>query len=457
MDETKQIPPRLLLLPGDEEEFLVNFQKLCVLGLGYIGLPTASTFARHGLDVLGVDVNPRVLETLRRGEIHIHEPGLREAVREALAEGRLRVADAPQEADAFIIAVPTPFYEDEWGEAQGKRFKKADMRAVQAAAQAIAPVLRPGNLVILESTSPPQTTEKLVAPILEQSGLKAGRDFYLAYSPERVLPGQILRELVENARVIGGVTPESAAAGRDLYATFVRGQIITTDATTAEMVKIMENTYRDVNIAIANEFSRLAACFGVDVWEAIQIANLHPRVEILRPGPGVGGHCISVDPWFFVESAPQITDLIYTARRVNDGQPHFVLELVRQALGELRGKRIAALGLAYKPDVDDLRESPAVETVHLLQEAGAVVTAFEPFAPQAQLPGITSVDRLESALQNADAVLLLVNHTPFRGMTPDVLAAQTSARVLVDTVNGWAGQDWQAAGFAYHRLGVGQS
>jgi UDP-N-acetyl-D-mannosaminuronic acid dehydrogenase len=246
------------------------------------------------------------------------------------------------------------------------------MRAVISAAESIVPFLRKGNLVVLESTSPPRTTIDLVAPILEKSSLKAGIDFHLCYSPERVLPGQILRELIENSRVIGGVTPASAQAGYDLYATFVKGQIIQTDATTAEMVKLMENTYRDVNIAIANEFSRLADKFGVDVWEAISIANLHPRVKILSPGPGVGGHCISVDPWFFVESAPELTPLIYHARQVNDSQPHFVVDLIRQALGNLQGKRIAALGLAYKPDVDDLRESPANEVIHLLQQEGAL-------------------------------------------------------------------------------------
>ncbi len=441
--------------PVAAKEFLVKFEKICVLGLGYIGLPTASTFATHGVEVVGVDANPQVLAVLRRGDIHIHEPGLREQVQAALQSGKLRVAEQPEEADAFIIAVPTPFYKDEWGEAHGKRFKKADMRAVQAAAEAIAPVLRPGNLVVLESTSPPQTTARLVAPILERSGLKAGQDFYLAYSPERVLPGQILRELIENARVIGGLTPESAAAGRDLYGIFVKGEIITTDATTAEMVKIMENTYRDVNIAIANEFSRLADYFGVDVWQAIEIANLHPRVEILRPGPGVGGHCISVDPWFFVEGAPQLTDLIYTARQVNDGQPQFVVDLLRRALGDLNGRRIAALGLAYKPDVDDLRESPAVEVVHLLQAEGAQVRAYEPFAPQAQLPGLTTVPSLEAALEEAEAVLLLVNHSIFRALTPEALGGRTPARLVVDTVNGWSGYGWAEAGFTYHRLGVG--
>ena len=433
----------------------MKFNKICVIGLGYIGLPTASTFAAHGIPVVGVDVNQHVLNTLRRGEIHIQEPGLHDAVEAALRSGNLVVSEKPVEADAFIIAVPTPFYEDRIGESEGKQFKLADMRAVTSAAEAVIPVLRKGNLVVLESTSPPLTTVDLMIPILEKSGLRAGRDFHLAYSPERVLPGQIMRELVENARVIGGVTPESANAGRELYSIFVKGQIITSDATTAEMVKLMENTYRDVNIAIANEFSRLADRFGVDVWEAISIANLHPRVKILNPGPGVGGHCISVDPWFFVETAPDLANLIYISRSVNDSQPHYALELVRNAIGSLQGRRIAALGLAFKPDVDDLRESPAADVVHLLQEEGAIVKAFEPFRPEG-LPGIRCVPTLEEAVSDADCVVLLVNHQQFVALDPKTFAQRTPARIIVDMRNSWKPSEWQAAGFTLHRLGVGK-
>jgi UDP-N-acetyl-D-mannosaminuronic acid dehydrogenase len=434
----------------------VNFQKICVLGLGYIGLPTASTFATHGLRVIGVDINSHVIETLQNGNIHIHEPGLRTVVDSALHSGNLTVSRQPEEADAFLIAVPTPFYEDKHGEYEGRKYRLADMRAVVSATEAILPYLRKGNLVILESTSPPRTTEDLVRPILERSGLKAGVDFYLCYSPERVLPGQILRELVENARVVGGITPESAEAGCALYATFVRGEIISTDATTAEMVKLMENTTRDVNIAIANEFARLAEKFGVDVWEAISLANRHPRINILSPGPGVGGHCISVDPWFFVETAPELTPLIYHARQVNDGQPHFVLKKVEQALGSLKGKKIAALGLAYKPDVDDLRESPAREIVHLLQEAGAHVRAWEPFKPDANLPEIHMTPSLDSAIEDADALLLLVKHTEFTNLDPMEIASKSTARIVIDCVNGWDDDPWEHAGFKVSRLGVNQ-
>lgn len=424
----------------------MEFKTICVLGLGYIGLPTASTFATSGLNVIGVDVNPEIVKKLQNGQIHIHEPGLRTLVQVALQSQNLKISPEVTEADAFIIAVPTPFYGD----------KKADLSYVVAAAEAIVPRLKKGNLVVLESTSPPRTTIDILVPILEQSGLKAGRDFYVAYSPERVLPGQILRELIENARVIGGIDELSAEAGKDLYAIFVKGEIITTTATTAEMVKLMENTYRDINIAVANEFSRLADRFGVDVWEAIKIANLHPRVNILNAGPGVGGHCISVDPWFFVEAAPDITPLIHTARLVNDSQPDFVIQLLRQILGDLNNKKIAALGLAYKPDVDDLRESPAIEVVKKLAASGASVSAYEPFKTSFQVDNIRMDSNLENAIRDADLLLLLVAHSQFKELDPVLTASKTRARTLLDTVGGWDTANWNSAGFECHRLGASE-
>jgi UDP-N-acetyl-D-mannosaminuronic acid dehydrogenase len=423
----------------------MEFNKICVLGLGYIGLPTASTFATNGLKVVGVDVNFQIVDGLKNGELLIYEPGLRTLVQAAVRSGNLIASRTPEPADAFIIAVPTPFYDD----------KRADLSFVISATESIVPHLRQGNLVILESTSPPRTTMDVVAPILERSGLKAGQDFHLAYSPERVLPGQILRELIENARVIGGVDRASAEAGRDLYATFVRGEIILTNATTAEMVKLMENTYRDVNIAIANEFSRLADHFGIDVWEAIAIANRHPRVRILNPGPGVGGHCISVDPWFLVEAAPDLTSLTRTSRQVNDSQPEFVVQLVKRALGgELAGVRIAALGLSYKADVDDTRESPAIEVARILKKEGATVLAYEPFKPELKLPDLDMVRTLAEAIKDADLLLLLVGHTPLRNIEPHVIAQLTPARVVVDTVHGWSAADWKTFGFRFFTIGV---
>ena len=357
--------------------------------------------------------------------------------------GNLAIQELPTPSDAFIIAVPTPF----------KEGKQADLDFVIAATEAIVPHLRRGNLVVLESTSPPRTTLDVVRPILERSGLKAGEDFHLVYSPERVLPGQILRELIENARVIGGIDEQSAQAGRDLYAIFVRGEIILTDATTAEMVKLMENTYRDVNVAIANEFSRLADRFGVDVWEAIQLANRHPRVNILKPGPGVGGHCVSVDPWFLVEAAPDLSRLIRTAREVNDQQPKFVVETVRRAVGALEGTRIAALGLAFKPDVDDLRESPAIEICRELSAAGAKVRAYEPYRTDAIIEGVETTTTLGEILDEADVLLLLVGHTPLKNLDPVVAAQLTAARVVVDCVNAWPRETWEYNGFHLTRLG----
>jgi UDP-N-acetyl-D-mannosaminuronic acid dehydrogenase len=420
----------------------LNFKSLCIIGMGYIGLPTASVFAGNGLHVIGMDVNTDIIDGLKAGKLHIFEPGLRQWVFDALESGHLEVSEAVQPADAFIIAVPTPFYED----------KRADLSYVISATQSIVPHLKLGNLVVLESTSPPRTTVDIVAPILEESGLTAGEDFLLAYSPERVLPGRILQELVDNPRVIGGVNRASAEAGRDLYRTFVKGDIILTDATTAEMVKLMENTSRDINIAIANEFSRLAEKFDVDIWEAISIANLHPRVDILRPGVGVGGHCISVDPWFLVEAAPETTRLIRTAREVNDAQPAFVAELVEKASGGLDDKVVCQLGLSFKPNVDDLRESPAVKLAQLLTEKGARVRAYEPFKPDAGVAEIEQVDSLETALIEADVVLLAVAHDQFRDLKPQEIRSKTEAGVVFDAVSAWDKADWEKAGFRFYGL-----
>ncbi len=362
---------------------------------------------------------------------------------EAIKTGFLTFSRKVSAADAFIIAVPTPF----------KEGKLADMKFVVSAAESILPHLNKGNLVVLESTSPPRTTVDLVAPILERSGLKAGVDFFLVYSPERVLPGQILQELINNARVIGGINRESAEAGRELYATFVKGEIILTDATTAEMVKLMENTYRDINIAAANEFSRLADRFGIDIWEAISLANRHPRVKILNPGPGVGGHCISVDPWFLVESAPDITSLISSARKVNDFQPHFVVDWMERKLGTLSGKHICALGLTYKPDVDDFRESPAIDVVKLLIAKGADVKAYDPFTMREPLNGIHPTRNLSEALENADVAVILVPHEEIRKLIPSDFSTYPKLKVIFDTVNVTGNSKWISTPMKIFKLG----
>jgi UDP-N-acetyl-D-mannosaminuronic acid dehydrogenase len=429
----------------------IVMNKICILGLGYIGLPTAAMFAHHGFNVVGVDINPKIIETFKKGDIHIEEPGLKEFVRGAVANGKLTVSTQPEPSDAFIIAVPTPFIHVPTNE-NSLGYKEADMQFVIAAAKAIRSHLGRGNLVVIESTSPPHTTTDLVRPILEQTGMKAGVDFHLVYSPERVLPGQILKELVENDRVIGGITSESGKVGFDLYKSFVKGEIVITDATTAEMVKLMENTYRDINIAIANEFSRLADRFQIDIWEAISIANRHPRVNILNPGPGVGGHCISVDPWFLVEAAPDITPLIMNARKVNDTQPQFVVALIEKILGNLSGKRVAVLGLAYKPNVDDIRESPAIEIAHLLLEKGAVLKVFEPYKPEFTLLGTEVAKSLVDCLRDVDTILLLVPHQQFLGLEAKYMAELTSARIIFDAVNGWCTSDWEEYDFEIFSL-----
>jgi UDP-N-acetyl-D-mannosaminuronic acid dehydrogenase len=411
--------------------------------MGYIGLPTASTFASKNIHVLGVDVNKQVIETLQNGGLHIIEPGLGPLVQKAISTGQLTFSQAVAPSDAYIIAVPTPFKDN----------KLADMKYVISAVESILPHLQKGNLVVLESTSPPRTTVDLVAPILERTGMKAGIDFSLVYSPERVLPGQILRELIENARVIGGINSSSAEAGRDLYAAFVTGDIILTDATTAEMVKLMENTYRDVNIAIANEFSRLADHFGIDIWEAVSLANRHPRVKILSPGPGVGGHCISVDPWFLVEAAPELTQLIHTARNVNDSQPQFVVDWMERKLGNLSGRHICALGLTYKPDVDDFRESPAVEVVKLLKDKGAIVSVYDPFKMREALDGILPAAKISEALDGAEVVVVLVAHQELKKLSPSEFVNQSKLMYVFDTVNITNSRNWDAGSFKLYRLG----
>jgi UDP-N-acetyl-D-mannosaminuronic acid dehydrogenase len=421
----------------------MTFSKICVIGLGYIGLPTACMFANTGVSVVGVDINSEIIRNLNNGKIHLNEDGLHSAFQRASNSGRLKVGQTPEKADAFIIAVPTPHTTE----------KKADMRAVISAVEMVVPYLEEGNLVILESTSPPLTTKRLVKPILEKTGLIAGEDFYLAYSPERVLPGKILQELITNARVIGGINQRSAIKGAKLYRTFVEGEIVVTDATTAEMVKLMENTYRDVNISIANEFSRLAHRFGINIWEAISIANKHPRVEILKPGPGVGGHCISVDPWFLVEAAPDLANLIKAARFVNDSQPNFVLEWIKDTLGTITGKHLAILGLAFKADVDDLRESPAIEIAQMLASQGAIVKAFEPNKPNAIVENIYVTSSLRETISGTEAIILLVGHRQFRDLTPDIIANMTNTRLIFDVVNALENNPWQGAGFEVMSLG----
>ncbi|OIP21229.1 UDP-N-acetyl-D-mannosamine dehydrogenase [bacterium CG2_30_54_10] len=398
-----------------------SMKQICVLGLGYIGLPTSSMLATKGFNVLGVDVNPKVVETINKGKIHITEPDLDLFVKAAVGSGRLRAAIAPEASDAFIIAVPTPF----------KEGHKADMTFVEAAVQSILKVLKPGNLVILESTSPPKTCTDIIAPILATVGLKAGKDVFLAHCPERVLPGQIMREVVENDRIIGGVTPECALQAKRLYESFVKGRIFLTDATTAEMTKLVENSYRDVNIAFANELSMICEKLGLNVWELISLANRHPRVNILRPGPGVGGHCIAVDPWFIVEACPDEARLIKSARVVNDDKPHHVVKRIREASEKFKKPVIGLLGLAYKQDIDDLRESPAVEIAKIVSDSNVgEVLVCEPYCRDHAKFKLYPLDEV---LQHSDILVLLVPHKQFRDVDRKIL----KSKVVIDPCGIW--------------------
>jgi UDP-N-acetyl-D-mannosaminuronic acid dehydrogenase len=386
-------------------------QQCCIVGLGYIGLPTAAVVAAAGHRVLGVDVNAQIVATVNRGAIHILEPDLEQAVAAAVGAGLLTASLTPEPADVFLIAVPTPFHPSSEG------IPRPNIDYVLAAARAIAPVLRPGNLVLIESTSPVGTTELVAAAITEVTGLAIDQ-LHIAYCPERVLPGRILQELISNDRVIGGLTPEAAEAGRAFYASFCRGQLLTTTARTAELVKLTENAYRDVNIAFANELSLVCDQLAINVRELIALANHHPRVQVLQPGCGVGGHCIAVDPWFIAAAAPAITPLIQAARRVNDAKSAWVIEQVQARAAALedqlgRPPRIGCLGLAFKPDVDDLRESPALHITTQLLVAGLDVLACEPNLadhPTIRLHG------LEQVLAAADLLVFLVAHTSFRGL-----------------------------------------
>lgn len=376
-------------------------KSICVLGLGYIGLPTSAMFASHGHKVYGVDLNPEVVKALLKGEVIIEEPYLDILVQAAVTSSNLEASDTPQEADVFIIAVPTPI----------TAAKQADLSYVEAGTRSIVPYLRPGNIVILESTSPAGTTDELVVPILEESGLKAGVDFLAGHSPERVLPGQILMELVNNNRIIGGVNEASSIAIRDIYRTFVRGEMYLTDARTAEMTKMMENTFRDVNIALANELALICEKSGINAWEVIQLANKHPRVNIHQPGPGVGGHCLAVDPWFIVEKAPEEARIIRTAREINDAMPGHVVYNIKRMLPD--GGKVSILGVTYKPNVDDVRESPILELIHLLRECGSFQLSIHD--PYVRLDGDYH-SSVEEAVQEADLVVMAVNHDSYKGL-----------------------------------------
>ena len=408
------------------------------VGLGYIGLPTAVVMANAGVNVIGVDVNEENVERINRGEVTIVEPGLEEALTKAIASGNFRATTDQVHADCYIIAVPTPFNDDH----------SIDMKYIYSAAEAIAPKLEGGELIVLESTSPPQTTHRMAARILERrpdlvaDGTPGESDkpvIYFAHCPERILPGHAMEELRTNDRIIGGQTETAIRKATEVYASFCEGKLLPTDDVTAEMAKLTENSFRDVNIAFANELSLITDKLGINVWKLIELANHHPRVNILQPGPGVGDHCIAVDPWFIVAADPENSKLIHTARLVNDGKPSWVIEQVKQAISGKADQKVAVLGLAFKADIDDLRESPALDiTVRLAEEMeDARLFAVEPNISELpkRLRGFENIEltTVDEALQQADTVLLLVDHKEFKDIPREHLLGKS----VIDTKGLW--------------------
>jgi UDP-N-acetyl-D-mannosaminuronic acid dehydrogenase len=412
--------------------------KICVLGLGYIGLPTASILATNGFHVVGVDVDCEIVDVINKGQIHINEPGLKTVVYAAVQSGNMRAKLAPEEADVFIIAVPTPIKPD----------KTADLTYVVQAAESIIPFMHKGNLVILESTCPPRTTEDVLVPILLKSGLVIGEELFLAHCPERVLPGNILHEFVSNDRIIGGINVKSAEKAREIYEKVVQGNLILTDATSAEMAKLMENTFRDVNIALANEVCQIAYDLKLDALEVIKMANMHPRVNLHQPGPGVGGHCLAVDPWFIVEKSPR-ANLIRLSREINDAMPHFVVDLVMKMLQTIADPKVTVLGVSYKGNVDDTRESPATEVVRELKKQGVGVKIYDPYVKNYEF----ELSNLEEAFVASDLVLLLADHKEYRYLSAEELGILMRTKQLFDTRNCLHHAKWQEAGFRVEVLG----
>lgn len=421
-------------------------EKICVVGLGYIGLPTAVMFANYGKQVHGVDINPDIIDKLANKELHIEEKGLQEQLIKAIDNKKLTVSVTPEEADVFIISVPSPINKD----------KTANLDYVAEATKSIVPYLKKGNLVILESTVPPLTVENIMMPVLKETNLEIGKDLYVAHSPERVIPGRVFEELINNDRIIGGINEESAKLTKELYLTFVKGQIHLTDSTTAELVKVIENTFRDVNIAYANELAKICDKINVNVWEAIKLANYHPRVNIHLPGPGVGGHCIAVDPWFLVEIQPELSQIIHMARNINDSMPSYTVEKVKSIFKDnnINNGRVAVLGLSFKADIDDYRESPSLEVIKNLEENNIDFSAYDPFIKENIVNKQTQ--SLDEAMEHSDLVLILTNHQAFKNIDPQDLKGLRT-KMVFDTKNCIDEDKWRNAEFEVFELGDSRS
>lgn len=395
--------------------------KLCVIGLGYIGLPTSAMFASHGCEVVGVDVVPKVVETLNKGHIHIEEPGLEEVVKNCVERGTFRASLKAEEADAYIIAVPTPNLQDE--------FYSCDLTYVIEGVRSILPYIKKGNTVIVESTIAPKSMDDFVKPVFEEAGFEIGKDIYLAHCPERVLPGQILYELKHNNRIVGGITPACTEHAAAVYATFVEGELIKTEAKTAELSKCMENTFRDVNIALANELAKICYKLDINCLDVIAMANKHPRVNIHQPGPGVGGHCLAIDPYFICAKAPELAKIIRLSRDTNCSMPEYVVEKAELLLQGIENPKIAAFGVTYKGNVDDMRESPAMEIIELLQEKGYSVAIYDPHVEREDFVS------LDEAVDRADVILVLTDHNEYKNMNHKEIATKMRHARLFDTKN----------------------
>ena len=413
--------------------------KICVLGLGYIGLPTALLFAQK-YEVVGVDISEKVVEKVNRGESPFDEPGIDNLFEKA--KNNIVAKTEVEDADVFLIAVPTPLE---------KAVKVADLKYARSAAEMIYPHLNKENLVILESTVPPGASERLVIPILERSGLKAG-EFYFVHCPERAIPGNTIYEMIHNDRIIGGFDKKSVELARDLYSSFVNGNLYLTDTRTAEFVKLMENTYRDANIALANEFAQMADESGINIWGAIELANKHPRVNILNPGPGVGGHCIAIDPWFLTENSTKCR-MISLARAINDSMPNYVLQIVRDLLEDVRDPTITVFGVAYKGNVDDTRETPALKFIKLAENEGYVVKVHDPYVKTFEYKVLS----LEDAVGGSDCIVIITDHSEFEEIEPEEISRLMRRRNVVDCRNILDMGRWTGTGFKVKMLGNGSS
>jgi UDP-N-acetyl-D-mannosaminuronic acid dehydrogenase len=419
-----------------------RMEKICLLGLGYIGLPTASLFATHGYKVVGVDINESIVKTVNEGKAPFDEQGLLESLQNAISSKNFIAKTKVEYADVFLIAVPTPL---------DKETKMAELKYVKSATEMIYPYLRKNNLVILESTVPPGTTEKLLVPILKKSGSKVSKDFYFAHCPERAIPGNTLHELIYNDRIIGGIDYKSAELAKSLYSCFVKGNIYLTNLRTAEIVKLMENTFRDINIALANEFAQIAEECGVNIWEAIELANKHPRVNIHKPGPGVGGHCIAIDPWFLTESSIG-GRIISLSREINDSMPNYILQIVKGMLKDVHRPTITVFGVAYKGDVNDTRETPALKFIKLAEKEGYNIKIYDPHVKKFEY----EISGLEEAVKDSDCIVLITDHSEFKKIVPKNISNLMRNKNIIDTRNILNHEKWKEAGFRIRILGDGR-